>query len=146
MINLKKGNMEHPKNFSIVIKKEIPRSVIEAVFVTALEGGSNYWYFLPDDAVGIIRKAVPKDQDKYLSTAFAKAVLDHGAKVPINDAEDEEELLGYISASTMQERLQKLAEDDDYNWALDRELKEDGDAESSDVVFQYLAFGEVLFS
>lgn len=138
--------MKQTENFSVIVKKEVPRAVLEAVFVTALEGGSNYWYFLPDDAIGVIRKAVPKEQDQYLSSAFSKAVLDHNVRVPIHDAEDEDELLGYISASTIQDRLQKLSEDKDYNWALERELNEDGDAESSDVVFQYLAFGEVIFS
>lgn len=126
------------------IVKRIPREVIENVFVTALEGGSNYWYYLSEDAIKIIRSVVPKTEDRYLSTAICKAILDHDVEVPINDAEDEEVIIGYISKVTLQERLQKLLDSDD-SWALNNELSEEGDATSSDVVFQYMAIGECIF-
>lgn len=129
----------------ILIKKEVPREVLENVCVTALEGGSNYWYYLSEGAIRLIRKAVPKNEDTYLSTAILKAILDHNVAVPISDAEDEDEILGYISKSTLQERLQKLSEDDSYKWALEKELDGEGDADSSDVVFQYIAMGDVVF-
>lgn len=128
----------------IVVTREISRKVIEDVFVTALEGGSNYWYFLPEQSVKAIREAVPKSVDPYLRTAIGKAILDFGVEVDISDVEDEEEVLGTISMKTLQERLQKLA-DSEYNWALDREINEDGDAETSDIVMQYLALGEIIY-
>jgi hypothetical protein len=130
----------------IVAHTEIPRQVIENVFVTALEGGSNYWYFLNKDATDDIRKAVPKDVDPYLSTAISKAILDHGVEVPVSDVEDEESVLGVISLKTINERLTALANDKRYKWAFDAEMKEEGDAESSDVWFQYMAMGQVDFS
>lgn len=129
----------------IKIETIVPREVLENVCVTALEGGSNYWYYLSDDAVKLIRKAVPKNEDPYLSTAILKAILDHNVEVPINDAEDEDEVLGYISKKTIQERIQKLSEDDSSKWALEREIRGEGDADSSDVVFQWMAMGEVVF-
>ena len=129
----------------IKIETIVPREVLENVCVTALEGGSNYWYYLSDDAVKLIRRAVPKNEDPYLSTAILKAILDHNVEVPISDAEDEDEVLGYISKKTIQERIQKLSEDDSSKWALEREIRGEGDADSSDVVFQYLAMGEVVF-
>lgn len=127
------------------IETIVPREVLENVCVTALEGGSNYWYYLSEGAVKLIRRAVPKNEDPYLSTAILKAVLDHNVEVPISDAEDEDEVLGYISKKTIQERIQKLSQDDSSKWALERELNGEGDADSSDVVFQYLAMGEVVF-
>ena len=127
------------------ITTNVPREVLENVCVTALEGGSNYWYHLSSDAVKLIRRAVPKNDDAYLSTAILKAVLDHNVEVPINNAEDEEEVLGYLSKKTIQERLQKLYQDDSSCWALQNELKGEGDGDSSDVVFQYLVMGEVIF-
>ena len=127
------------------IETIVPREVLENVCVTALEGGSNYWYYLSDGAVKLIRKAVPKNEDPYLSTAILKAVLDHNVEVPISDAEDEDEVLGYISKKTIQERIQKLSEDDSSKWALEREIRGEGDADSSDVVFQWMAMGEVVF-
>ena len=117
---------------------------MEDIFVTALEGGSNYWYYLPDESIKAIRKAVPKSEDPYLSTAILKAILDHDVKVFVNDAEDEEELVGMITRDTMQSRLQILS-DSEHRWALESHVKEEGDAESADVVFQYLAMGEVVY-
>ena len=129
----------------IKIEKEIPRQVLEDIFVTAIEGGSNYWYFLSDEAIAKIRKAVSVESEPYLSIAISKAILDFGVDVPINDAENEDEVLGTISKTTMQDRLQLLSDDAHYKYALESELNEEGDADSSDIVFQYLSFGEVIF-
>lgn len=126
------------------IKTNISREVLEDVFVTALEGGSNYWYYLPEESIKAIRKAVPKSEDPYLSTAILKAILDHDVVVPINDAEQEDELIGIISKKTMESRLQLLS-DSENRWALESHMREEGDASSADVVFQYLAMGEVVY-
>lgn len=139
-----KNKIEEPTDkFMIVVKKDVPRQVIEDVFVTALEGGSNYWYFLPEKSVNAIRKAVPKSVEPYLSIAISKAIIDHGVEVGINDAENEDEELGVISLKTMNERIQKLAIES--KWAFDNEMEENGDASSSDVWLQYMAFGEIIF-
>ena len=128
----------------ITIKQTISREVLEDIFVTALEGGSNYWYYLPEESIKAIRDAVPKSEDPYISTAILKAILDHDVKVFVNDAEDEDELIGIVSKSTMQARLQFLSDSED-RWALESHVREDGDASSADVVFQYLAMGEVVY-
>lgn len=128
----------------ITINQSISREVLEDVFVTALEGGSNYWYYLPEESIKAIRKAVPKSEDPYLSTAILKAILDHDVKVLVNDAEQEDELIGIVSKSTIQARLQLLS-DSNNRWALESHVREDGDASSADVVFQYLAMGEVVY-
>ena len=128
----------------IKIIQGVKREVLEDVFVTALEGGSNYWYYLPDESVEAIRKAVPEDVDPYLSTAILTAILDHDVKVPINDAQDEEEVIGVITRGTMQARLQLLS-DSNERWALEAHMREQGDAGSADVVFQYLTMGEVVY-
>lgn len=129
----------------IKIETLVPREVLENVCVTALEGGSNYWYYLSETAVDLIRKVVPKNEDPYLSTAILKAVLDYHIDIPINDAEDEDEILGYLSHTTLIDRLQKLSQDEASKWALAREIEDQGDADSSDVVFQWLVMGEVVF-
>jgi hypothetical protein len=128
----------------IKIIQGVKREVLEDIFVTALEGGSNYWYYLPEESIKAIRKAVPKSEDPYLSTAILKAILDHDVKVPINDAENEDEVIGVITRGTMQARLQLLAESGN-KWALERHIKEEGDGDSADVVFQYLTMGEVVY-
>lgn len=126
------------------ITQEVSREILEDIFVTALEGGSNYWYYLPDNSVEAIRKAVSKEEDPYLSTAILKAILDHDVKVEINDADNEDEVIGVITRGTMQARLQLLAESE-LKWALDAHIKEQGDADSADIVFQYITMGEVIY-
>ena len=128
----------------IKIIQGVKREVLEDIFVTALEGGSNYWYFLPEESIKAIRKAVPKEEDPYLSTAILKAILDHDVKVSINDAEEEDEVIGVITRGTMQARLQLLS-DSNERWALERHMREEGYAGSADVVFQYLTMGEVVY-
>lgn len=129
----------------IVIKKTLPREVLENVFVTALEGGSNYWYYLDRKTVKIIRSAVPVNEDACLSTAILTAVLDHNIEVPVHDIENEDEILGYISNKTIQDRIQELSSSDSSAWALNIEMDYGGDADSSDVVFQWIVMGEVVF-
>jgi len=123
---------------------ELNREVLEDIFVTAIEGGSNYWYFLSKDAVKRIRQVVSREQVPYLSIAMFNAVIDHGLAVPINDVENEEDIVGWISIETMQQRLQDLYNSDN-RWAIERHINEEGDADSADVVFQYLAMGEVVY-
>lgn len=128
----------------ITIKTKISREVLEDVFVTALEGGSNYWYYLSDKAVDDIRKAVNKAMRPYLAVAMLEAILDHDVKVPINDADNEDEVVGVITKSLIEPRLQMLAESDS-KWALEAHLRGQGDADSADIVFQYLAMGELIY-
>ena len=127
------------------IEIEVGRDILENVFVTAIEGGSNHWCYLGEEAIDIIRKVVPKDDDKFLSTALLRAVFDCGVVVPVNDAENEDDVLGYLSRDTFKERIESLMEDKDHSWALTNEILESGDALSSDIVFQYLVMGEAIF-
>jgi hypothetical protein len=136
----------------ITIQKEIPRDIVENVFITALEGGSNYWYWLTEDTVKRVRRFVSKEDEPALSAAIFKAVVNSFVVVQVHDKEslDEDgeptELLGEINAYEMQERLQKLANDPVYSYALEQELNETGDAATSDIVFQFLVMGECIFS
>lgn len=123
---------------------ELNREVLEDIFVTAIEGGSNYWYFLSEDAVKRIRQVVRKSDEPYIAVAILNAVLDHGVAIPINDAENEEDIVGWISIETMQQRLQDLYNSDN-RWAIERHINEEGDADSADIVFQYLAMGEAVY-
>ena len=128
----------------IKINQTIDREVLEDIFVTAIEGGSNYWYYLPTHSVKLIRSVVSKEEDPYLSTAILKAILDHDIKVPINDAENEDEVIGIITRDLIQPRLQLLS-DSQLKWALEAHINEEGDSESADIVFQYLTMGEAVY-
>ena len=122
------------------------RQLLEDIFVTALEGGSNYWYYINNENQRKIREVVPKSVDPYFATAVLTAILDHNLKVEVQDAENEEEVLGILSYENMDSRLKKLANDRVHSWALTAHEDENGDADSADVVFQYLVIGDVWFS
>ena len=128
----------------IQINKEIPREVLENIFVTAFEGGSNYWMYINKEAQNKVRAAVPKTEEECFSIALFKAVYDLRIDVPVHDAENEEDEIGLLSFSTMEERLQKMVTNGNERH-LTNELEENGDAESSDAVFQYLVLGEIVY-
>jgi len=148
----------HPYNFSSYwaeVKEEltkasqeveIDKEILEDIFVTAIEGGSNYWYYIPQSTVLSVRSVVSKEKERCLSVAIFKAMYDFDVDIVINDIENPNEILGVISKKTLQRRLQSLLKDAEYRYALEEEMKEQGDADTSDIIFQYLTMGEVVFS
>lgn len=122
------------------------RELLEDIFVTALEGGSNYWYLLQKDTVKKIRKAVPKYEDPCLSTAIVTAILDHNLSIEIHDLDNPDEVLGVLNCENIEFRLEDIDKHLDYRWALEAHQEETGDAESADIVFQYLVLGDVWFA
>lgn len=126
------------------IKIKVERETLENVFVTAIEGGSNYWYSISDEALKLIKASVPRDGVKAFSERLFEAVYDKGVVVPIHDVEDEDgEPLGYLNRETFQERLNNISEEN-ISYLLS-EMNDEGDAFSSDVVFQYLVLGEIVY-
>jgi hypothetical protein len=123
------------------------RQILENIFVTAIDGGgSGYWCYINARNHRAVRRAVSHEDESDYPTAILKAILDHGVSVEINDAENEDDILGVFTAETIKQRLEELANDEGLSYALEAEIDEDGDAETSDVVFQYLLFGELIFS
>jgi hypothetical protein len=127
------------------LKIKISREVLENIFVTALEGASDYWCSISEESRFRVRAVVPKSVEPATSVAIFKAVYDFGIPVNIVDAEDEEQEIGTLSIVTMHDRLQSLLDTSTMRDYLMREIAEDGDGESSDVVFQYMALGEVIY-
>jgi len=128
------------------IQREVSRDVLENIFVTALEGGSNYWYYINNENGRKVREAVSREEEPSFSMAFAKAILDKRISIEVHDIEDMEnnEPVGVINEQTIMDGLQKMVDAGD-GWALFDEIAEQGDAESSDVCFQYMVLGEVVY-
>jgi len=117
----------------IKITMNIIDEEIVDTLVTALEGGSNYWYFLPDvDMVKIY-------PGKSLSEAIILTVLeDESIAVPVMDLEDEEELLGYITKQNIMDGLELfISNGNKFDPAMD--------AEDADTLFQYIVMKEIVF-
>ena len=129
----------------INITIDVSREVLEGIFITAIEGGSNYWCEFSDEAIDIVNNSAPQDGITSFSERVFNAVFDHGAVVPIHDAEgdDGDEPIGELCYDAMLEGLRRC--DNEALWALQEERDERGDASSSDVVFQYMALGEFVY-
>jgi hypothetical protein len=136
---------EKTTNMEININMTIEREVLENIFVTALEGGSNYWYDIPDKEIAKVRKAVPREEEEALSMAIFKAVFDKGVRVAIHDAENPEDELGILSYDLIKDRLNEIGLDKHNSKFLVAEMQENGDAETSDAIFQLLTMGEITF-
>lgn len=123
-----------------LLKDRMNKSLFEDTFVTALEGGSNYWAYIKDDTIRKIRKeGVP------MAEYVLQAVLD-GIDIDVYDVEsDDDEPIGTISIKTMNDRIEKLRNDEGYKQALVNMMTENYDANDADVVFQYIALGEVIY-
>jgi len=134
---MKDVNQIEVNDFIEVITR-VPREVLENIFVTAIEGGSSYWVEIPENEIEVVYANSTKG--KAFSERLLEAVYDNGIDINIYDVENPDDILGTLSRSTMQQRLSACP-----NWALRLEMDEQGDADSSDVVFQCLTMGEVIF-
>lgn len=126
----------------ITIKREMDYDSFEDLIVTALEGGSNYWYMLDlENSVGIRRS---KDDQRPMTMRIAAALYnDKSAAVIVLDTEDEEEVLGKLTYHSVRKVLENFPSD--HQWALDNVLNGDYDANDADIVFQVLVMGEVVY-
>jgi len=115
---------------------------IENVIITALEGGSNYWYYLND--LKQVRKMVPREKEPCLAPAIWLAVK-MGAEVKVWDCNEplDDDPIGTLTLSSVKAGIKKAMKD------KRRELlefaMEDYDADSADVLFQYMVLGEIVY-
>jgi hypothetical protein len=114
-----------------------------SLLVTALEGGSNYWYFIPDTTE--IDKEYPETKhNEGLDTFVGKmwnAIL-NGASVEIIDVESEE-FLGNINYKGILVGEGKMIQNSPRHFA--DILADNMDAITADVWFQYCVMGEVVY-
>lgn len=112
----------------------------EDMLVGALEGGSNYWYFIPEEATDIIDRLVP-DKTQPLATRMYKALL-QGATLPIDDIENGDRL-GDINLESIEKGEQLMATNHDLDFMAI--INEEDDASTADLWFQYAVMGEIVY-
>lgn len=122
------------------------------VFVDAIEGGSNHWYYILD---------VPKEiknmtkNGMYFSEACGKHVL-NGGELAIYDIEevgnmknvdefskDKPEPLGYINMNSLLDAINIMKKD--YPEHYSNIVMDEYDSEDADVFFQIATMGDVVF-
>jgi hypothetical protein len=118
------------KKFNLLTNKQRKN-----LLVSALEGGSNYWYFLPLNE--------GHNLPSYSIDSIWSAILE-GKTFNIHDLEDEGEKLGELS-------LQNII-DNEYLMYINNPshfgdiLSDSDDANTADVWFQYVTLGEITFA
>jgi hypothetical protein len=116
----------------------------DSVIITALEGGSNYWYQLFTDDYR--DQLVPRTEKR---AAFSERISESlytkpDFKLPVYDVENPDDLLGTVTQSSMFKAFQ-IAEKDYFMVHKHIFEDEDYDATDADIIFQLATMGEVRF-
>jgi hypothetical protein len=131
--------MENNK-LGIVARQEISYNLFENILVTALEGGSNYWYTLDLTDLG-------EERNKYLneplSVRISKMIWYDRINLRVMDAEEEDVLLGEVNIATIKTAFEKICSQ--YPETYLNLIQENFDADDADVFFQIATMGEITF-
>jgi hypothetical protein len=133
---------------------KITKEQIIDVFVTAIEGGSNYWYYILDVPKEITYMV--KQEDTPFSEACGKHVL-NGGELTIYDveevgdmedvdndyAQDKPEPLGTITMDSLLDAINIMKRD--YPDRYESIVMDEYDAEDADVFFQIATMGEIVY-
>lgn len=115
------------------------------LLITAIEGGSNYWYNLPDLTM-IKRTGKNLDGLALAEKIFLNLYLDKSLKIPVSDieGEDDDENLGFISYVNLL-RADEVLKNEENKWIIADVKSENWDASTADVWFQLVVLGEVVY-
>ena len=107
------------------------------MLVGALEGGSNYWYLLGE-------YTLPESSKGKSGAERIFDFIQDGGEIQIFDIEDEDEAVGVLNKTNMGKATKTMI-DDGAMWAVGQILKEEDDANTADVWFQYVVMGKHVF-
>jgi hypothetical protein len=115
----------------------------ESVIITALEGGSNYWYMIRNE--DYIPQLSPKNPQKpALSERIAYALYtDPKFKLPVYDIENPKDFLGTVTQGSMY-RAFELVEKNYLNVYI-HIMEEQYDVTDADIIFQLATMGKLVF-
>jgi hypothetical protein len=130
------------KTLELKMTMPVTYEVFENIIVTAIEGGSNYWYLLGDlDPVRAWCKENGIERGEPMSVKIAKALFnDPEFTLNVYDLENEDDVLGTITQASMLKAMALHPEE-----ALKFINEEDFDAWTADTLFQTAVMGEVVF-
>jgi len=113
------------------LKRNLDKQDIIDLFVTALEGGSNYWYFIPTLPNGVNS-----------SEKIGNHILE-GGYIVFYDVEDHSEILGTVDMNSILEAISLIKSQ--YPDVWENIILENADANDADVFLQLCVMGEVVF-
>lgn len=124
----------------IVARQEISYDLFEGILVTALEGGSNYWYMIDISDTG-----VPKEKyaGESLSVKVAKMIWYDRINLRVMDVENDDVLLGEVNIASIKTAFEKICSE--YPETYLNLIQENYDADDADIFFQIATMGEITF-
>jgi hypothetical protein len=119
-----------------------PSDKEEDLLITAIEGGSNYWYLLKIAGIDLFAD----DKKEFEHLAFSEKLYQSillGQTIEVFDVENPDEKLGELSLKTILKGSRIMLEDfpSHYNDVLEDNM----DANTADVWLQCCVLGEVMF-
>lgn len=122
---------------------QLTKEQLENLIVTALEGGSNYWYQLgkmPED-LPLLGEPLAVRITEYVWNGGTISIYD----IENSDGEDESEWekLGDLSIGKVNDGMTLCAAS--HQHCIDNLCSEDYDADDADVLFQFCVMGELVF-
>ncbi len=130
-------------DLKINITQKISLSHFEEIIVSALEGGSNYWYMLESPEYW---NDLSGEEGEPESTRIAKSLFENpDFKMNVYDIEDDGEgdPLGTVTQASMLGALSYAQQE--YPHVYHDLMEGQGDANTADVLFQLAVMGEVVF-
>ncbi len=116
------------------------------LLTSAIEGGSNYWYYLPDLSMLPEKGYTPKFSETEFPNCLVSKIWEairSGETIPIYDIENEEEKLGEINIESINKGVKLMMQDHAEHYA---DAKSDSDdATTGDVFFQLCSMGELIY-
>ena len=156
--------MEKMEKMIIETKVTITHGEIESMLITALEGGSNYWYEFNakdlKDARNWLLKEIEEGRlkrNESVHYTWMDAMFQGYSKpIPVyeseevydleNDGEFEEvEPIGYLSMETIKKGLEKASIEYPNRFRQFFPEYDNGDAEDADVLFQLIFLNDVVY-
>jgi len=143
------------------IEMNVSIEAIEEILITAMEGGSNYWYFMDgeDKLVKWLDEKIDKGElnrdnsvhYKWMDAMFQgcphKVRILDGEEAEWGDAEDYDQIepLGYLNLESIAKGI-SLAQET-HSRCVNAHIPEynNGDSDTADVLFQYMVMGDVVY-
>jgi hypothetical protein len=128
--------LENQKQLALIVGIPITRDQIEAIIIGALEGGSNYWYWL---------ETVPNNlpDGEFLSLRIVEALLTMpNFFLPVQDLETRT-VVGNLTLESLRKAIEKAATD--HPPFFQDLLDDDLDANGADLIFQLAVMGRETY-
>lgn len=115
----------------------------EDMLVGALEGGSNYWYWIPDESTSIIESYSVGTEPRLPLSESMWIAIKRGETIHIHDNENRKTKIGQINLESIRKGEILMLEKQPTHF--ENIIEENDDAETADVWFQFCVLGDIVY-